>query len=205
MVALALFIRITHELKEQELDHIDDLLLFLFARLRTPWLTTVAENVTIFGSLAVVAVVSAIAITALWLARRRSAALQIFVALAGSAIWVQLLKNVIQRARPDELPPLVNASGFSYPSGHALTAAAGYLTLAIVCRRSIQSPALRIAVAVTAVVVVVLVGLSRIYLGVHYPSDVASGVLFGGAWAFLVAAWFADQGSSILRNGVHPG
>ena len=50
MVALALFVRITHELKEQELDQFDDLLLLLFARLRTPWLTTVAENVTIFGS-----------------------------------------------------------------------------------------------------------------------------------------------------------
>ena len=116
------------------------------------------------------------------------------VALAGSAMWVQLLKNVIQRARPDEFPPLVNASGFSYPSGHALTAAAGYLTLAIVCRRSIQNPAWRIAVVVTAVVLVVLVGLSRIYLGVHYPSDVVSGVLFGGAWACLVAAGFADHG-----------
>src|SRR5579871_3959585 len=109
MIALALFIRITHELREQELDRFDDLLLRSFVRVRVPWLTVVAKDVTILGSFVITAMVSAIAITALWLARNRPAALQIVVSLGGATIWVHLLKNVIQRIRPNAFSPLVQA------------------------------------------------------------------------------------------------
>ncbi len=190
MIALALFIRITHELREQELDRFDDLLLRSFVRVRVPWLTVVAKDVTILGSFVITAMVSAIAITALWLARNRPAALQIVVSLGGATIWVHLLKNVIQRIRPNAFSPLVQASGFSYPSGHSLTAAAVYLTLAIVCRRFIKTGVWRTIVTAAALLIIILVGSSRIYLGVHYPTDVASGILFGAGWAFLAAAWF---------------
>lgn len=192
-VALALFIRITHELREQELDWFDDLLLRSFVRIRVSWLTVAAKDITTLGSFAFTAAVSTIATTTLWLVRNRPAALQVLVSLAGATMWVHLLKNVIQRVRPNGFSPLVQASGFSYPSGHSLTAAAVYLTLAIVYQRSIKARVWRIIGTVIALLIINLVGLSRVYLGVHYPSDVASGILFGTGWALFVAAWFAAR------------
>jgi undecaprenyl-diphosphatase len=89
------------------------------------------------------------------------------------------------------IPQLVHASGFSYPSGHSITSSAIYLTMAILACRHFQSMSSRIVLLALAGLMIALISFSRIYLGVHYPSDTMSGALMGLAWALFMAALFA--------------
>jgi undecaprenyl-diphosphatase len=82
-------------------------------------------------------------------------------------------------------------SGLSYPSGHSLAAASLYLTVAILVCRHLQKTGHQIAILAMTIEIILLVGISRIYLGVHYPSDVASGISLGAAWALLLAGCFS--------------
>ena len=123
--------------------------------------------------------------------RDRPGALQILLASTGAGILTQVTKDVIERVRPTEAPQLITVSGFSYPSGHSLAVSALYLTLAIVASRHLRHSAAKIAVFLAVLSVIVLVGASRVYLGVHYMTDVASGILLGAAWALLLAGFFS--------------
>ncbi|MEO5668849.1 MAG: phosphatase PAP2 family protein [Bdellovibrionota bacterium] len=117
--------------------------------------------------------------------------MHLLVAALGSAMWTIALKNFIQRVRPTEIHPLVESLGFSYPSGHSLSSTAIFVTIAIIGSR--QCPAKqRVYAVLLAMMLSGLVALTRIYLGVHYPSDVLSGFFFGSAWAFLLASCFAN-------------
>jgi undecaprenyl-diphosphatase len=98
---------------------------------------------------------------------------------------------------------LVQVSGFSYPSGHSLAAAALYLTMAIVAGRHLRTRASKAVLVAGAFFLVGMVGVSRVYLGVHYPSDVASGVSLGTAWALILAAVFSLMASRV-RNRISP-
>jgi undecaprenyl-diphosphatase len=79
----------------------------------------------------------------------------------------------------------------SYPSGHSLAAASLYLTVAILVCRHLQRTGHQIAILAMTFGIILLVGMTRIYLGVHYPSDVASGISLGAAWALLLAGCFS--------------
>ena len=118
-------------------------------------------------------------------------ALQLVAASVGAGILTGTIKNFIDRPRPAEVTELIQVSGFSYPSGHSLGAAALYLTVAILVCRHLQSTGHKIAILAMTAAIVLLVGTSRIYLGVHYPSDVASGISLGTAWALLLAGCFS--------------
>src|SRR5207253_1546946 len=105
-------------------------------------------------------------------------------------------KDLIERARPQVVPRLVVVAGYSYPSGHSLASAAMYLTIGILTARHLRSLRDRLILIGTTALLVVMIALSRVYLGVHYPSDVASGVCLGASWAFLLAALFSVRHSS---------
>jgi len=113
-------------------------------------------------------------------------------ATVAGAMFNTGLKQVFARARPDLVPHEVIVTNASFPSGHAFGAAMIYLTLAALLSRRIQQPAARVLLLVLAIGVTAAVGVSRVALGVHWPSDVLAGWAAGAAWAlasWMIAGW----------------
>jgi len=97
----------------------------------------------------------------------------------------------LRKTKLSEVEHLVQVTGYSYPSGHSLAAAALYLTMAIVAGAQLRTVASKTVLFAGASLLVALVGISRVYLGVHYPSDVLSGIALGTAWALILSALIA--------------
>jgi undecaprenyl-diphosphatase len=127
-------------------------------------------------------------VLALALLHRLRSALIYGIALLAASVWTYLVKVTIARQRPPG-EPLVEATGFSFPSGHTLNSTVTYGLIALLIWRSAWPLWLRRASAIALGALVILVGLSRIALGVHYPSDVVGGWLAGLAVVAMVA-WF---------------
>lgn len=154
-------------------------------------------NLSALGSVAVTTVVTLIAIGYLVLANRRRLAALVAVCALGAAAWMWLLKTLYGRTRPTVVTQLDPLSSLSFPSGHSMISAALYLTLAVLIARTLPERRLRIFVVATGAALAVLVGLSRIYIGVHYPTDVVAGWAVGVAWALacgLLARWLGGKG-----------
>src|SRR5215510_15424411 len=100
-------------------------------------------------------------------------------ATGGGLVVASLIKDLVARPRPDILMHSVYVSSFSFPSGHAMMSAVTYLTLGALTAREFKRPLLKAYVMALAVIVTLLVGLSRVYLGVHWPSDVLAGWSLG--------------------------
>ena len=150
-----------------------------------PWLEGAMRDITSLGSASVLVLITAAVIIYLLLARRWGTALFIFVAVAGGQVLSSLLKVGIDRPRPELVSHLVNETSLSFPSGHAMLSAVTYLTLGSLAARFLHGRTTKIYVLSLAVLTTVLVGVSRIYLGVHWPSDVLAGWCAGFAWAML--------------------
>ena len=118
-------------------------------------------------------------------AKRSATAAFVIGAVAGGAILSSLLKIAFERARPVIVTHLVGVTSPSFPSGHALNASVTYLTLGMLLAKTEQNRAVRIYLISTAILLSVLVGCSRLYLGVHWPSDVLAGWCVGSAWALI--------------------
>ncbi|WP_192178137.1 phosphatase PAP2 family protein [Mesorhizobium amorphae] len=150
-----------------------------------PWLEGAMRDITSLGSASVLVLITAAVIVYLLMIRRPATALLIFVAVAGGEVLSSLLKAGIDRPRPDLVSHLVNETSFSFPSGHAMLSAVTYLTLGSLAARFLHGRTTKIFVLCLAVLTTVLVGISRVYLGVHWPSDVLAGWCAGFAWAML--------------------
>jgi undecaprenyl-diphosphatase len=112
-------------------------------------------------------------------------------ATLGGEIILEVIKLVIARPRPSGILPLIDAYGYSFPSGHSLVAAATYTTAAILICRELSRRTHRVLVAAAASLTIALVAASRVYLGVHYASDAIGGILLGTAWAAILARrWY---------------
>ncbi len=189
-----IFLKLTWELStEKDLEAFDRMVMTTVASWRAPIWNGSAVDITALGSVTLGVTVSIIAITLMLFARDRAGAIHLFAAGAGSALWNQLLKTLIARPRPDIVPHLVEVTGMSYPSGHSMSAAAIYLTLGILAARHFKSWYARGAIFALASCLIALVGLSRVYLGVHYPSDTISGIALGCAWALFLGALFSRR------------
>ncbi|PZR64419.1 MAG: acid phosphatase [Chloroflexi bacterium] len=153
--------------------------------------------ITEAGSTLVVTVLTLLLGVAL-LARRHIALALLAVGTVGASALLAsgLIKNIVARARPDVIHALAAVRGFSFPSGHATLSATLYGVVAVLIWRTRWPLRLRVAAITALGVLVVLVGLSRIYLGVHYPSDVLAGWLLGTAMVSLFTA-----ASARLRRG----
>lgn len=167
---------------------VDRAILLWVADLRTPPITSFMVGVTALGSPRPFTIVMLVALAILIALRDRRGVLQLVAAGLGTWILESATKNLLARTRPTEVVPLVQVSGYSYPSGHALAAAALYVTMAIIAGRYLRGRASKAVLIAATFVLITIVGASRVYLGVHYPSDVASGIALGTAWALLVSA-----------------
>ena len=132
------------------------------------------------------------------LAGHRRAAWLVAVASGGGLVVSTVLKAGFGRDRPDVVPHLAPAFTASFPSGHSMLAAVVYLTLGALLAVILPGRRIRAYALAVALVLVLLIGLSRVYLGVHYPSDVLAGWAAGLAWGALcglVARWLATRGA----------
>lgn len=173
------------------LQQIDNSILLWAEGLRSPFMNIMMIDITALGGLALTIVFGLISIIFFFMARDPAAAFHfIFTATGGYALSIYL-KGVIERPRPDIIPKLIQAGGFSYPSGHAITISAVYLTLAILAARHFKKHTDRTIIFALAVLVIFAVCFSRVYLGVHYPSDILSGALLGATWALVLGAIFS--------------
>jgi undecaprenyl-diphosphatase len=190
-LSFGIFVKISSELLENEVNGLDLSILTAIAKMRRPWLTSIAVDLTALGSITLVVLISVVVLCILLSLKDRLAAWQLLLNSLGAGIWTVIIKNVIERPRPESITPLVQVSGFSYPSGHSLASASLYLTIALLAVRYLPTTKARVLVFSLAVAVILLVCMSRVYLGVHYPSDVASGASLGIAWALLLAGSFS--------------
>ncbi|MBB6409790.1 phosphatase PAP2 family protein [Mesorhizobium sangaii] len=155
------------------------------------WLEGAMRDITSLGSSAVLVLITAATIVYLLLIRRPATALLVFVAVAGGQVLSSLLKLGVDRPRPELVSHLVNETSLSFPSGHAMLSAVTYLTLGSLAASFLPGRVTKIYVLSLAVLTTLLVGVSRIYLGVHWPSDVLAGWCAGFTWAML--CWLAAR------------
>jgi undecaprenyl-diphosphatase len=197
--AFLIFVRITREFIEGDVSAADSAILHAVIRTRTPWLTISAIDVTALGSITLVVLFSAFTLVVLLVLRDRLGALQLLAASAGAGILTLVTKDIIERTRPEEAQQLIVVSGFSYPSGHSVSTSALYLTIAIIACSYVQHSGARAAIFLAVSVVLIMVGASRVYLGVHYATDVVSGISLGAGWALVLTGiftLFGHRGSS---------
>jgi undecaprenyl-diphosphatase len=193
-LAVGTFLLVTHEtVTERRGGAFDRAVLLWLAQRRTPHLTAIMIDLTALGSSTLVAVFTSVTFALLVAVRDWRGAALMAIASAGTSLWTSLTKNLIEKARPTVVEHLVAVTGFSYPSGHSLAAAALYLTIGLVAASHLKTTAPRVVVVAGVAVVIALGGLSRMYLGVHYPSDVLAGVSLGAAWALILAAALARR------------
>lgn len=161
------------------------------------WFEEMVRDFTALGSAGVLVFLTATAIGYLLLDRKLRAALVVLVSVAGGLILSTLMKLGFDRPRPELMPPDMYVYSASFPSGHSMMAAVTYLTLGALLV-SVERPMRhRIYVVLLALFLTLVVGASRVYLGVHWPSDVVAGWAIGAAWALLcwaVMRWLQQQG-----------
>lgn len=189
------FAELADEVMEGETRAFDIAILFA---LRTPgdpadplgpaWVEEMARDVTGLGGIGVLTFLTLAAAGLLWLQRRRWTALYVLGAVGSGVTLSNAAKAFFDRPRPDLVPHGSLVYTASFPSGHSLMAAVVYLTLAALVARSFPERRLRAYVVALAILVTLAVGASRVYLGVHWPTDVLAGWAAGGAWALACAA-----------------
>jgi undecaprenyl-diphosphatase len=155
------------------------------------WLEFAALDVTALGSATVLGLTVAAVIGYLLLQGLPRMALFVFIASMGGSILNTFLKTLFARPRPAVVPHLREVMSLSFPSGHAMTSAAVYLTLGVLLMRVSSRRVTRWYCMGVAALATVLVGASRVYLGVHYPTDVLAGWMIGLSWALL--CWIVER------------
>lgn len=179
------------EVAEGDTKHFDMAILHAFRTpgqpadlLGPPWFEEMVRDVTSLGSYAFIILLLIALVGFLLLVRKNALALALTSAELGGMLTSTLLKNLFHRARPD-LEHATRVFTASFPSGHATLSAVTFLTLGALLTRTNADHRVKIYFMSVAVFLTFIVGLSRVYLGVHYPSDVLAGWCVGSAWATL--------------------
>jgi undecaprenyl-diphosphatase len=154
-----------------------------------PWLKEGMRDITAFGSTAGLSIIVAGVAGFLAVSGMRHAAVMVLLSVLSGVLLSNSLKAGFSRARPEFIPQDMIVYTASFPSGHTTLSAVVYLTLGALLCRTQSSLAVKVYVLSVAAFLTVIVGISRVYLGVHWPTDVIAGWLVGGTWALL--CWFA--------------
>jgi undecaprenyl-diphosphatase len=162
-----------------------------------PWVEEMGRDVTALGGIAVLSLVTVAVAGLLWLQGAARSAVLVVGAVVGGTLLSSFVKEVFDRPRPDLVPHEAAVYTASFPSGHSMMAAVTYLTLAALFARVQPKRRLKFYVLTVATIVTVAVGVSRVYLGVHWPTDVLAGWTAGAAWALACltfARWLGSRG-----------
>lgn len=152
------------------------------------WFGFAMRDITALGGATGLTLITLVIAGFLLVARKFATAGFVLAAITGGAVLSTLLKAIFLRARPTIVPHLVTVDTASFPSGHAMNSAIVFLTLGALLTRTQKSRTVRIYLVAVAILLTLLVGFSRVYLGVHWPSDVIAGWIVGAAWASFCLA-----------------
>jgi undecaprenyl-diphosphatase len=173
------------------MKRIDESIMTALARRRTDWIDAIVTPLATFATREPLTIQAAIAFAMIVVTIGGSAPLHFALAAVGSGLLSYLVKRTVGRPRPVGFHLIGELRSFSYPSGDLLTASAIYLTIALVASPHLPHGAARWLLFGIVTILLALLAVCRVYVGVHYPSDVAGGALLGLAWALFISAWFA--------------
>lgn len=189
---LFVFLQLTGEVMEGDTRAFDESLLLLLRSADEPgtpigpyWVQHAMDDITALGGTTVLSLMTVMVTVYLLLAKRGAIAAFTFFSVVGGWFLSALLKLGVARPRPDIVPHLVEVHDLSFPSGHAMLSAVTYLTLGALLSRAQPGRVTRIYMIGVAVFLTFIIGLSRVYLGVHYPTDVLGGWCAGATWALI--------------------
>jgi undecaprenyl-diphosphatase len=163
------------------------------------WFEFAVRDVTALGGYAVLTLLTILAVGFLLTTRKYADAVLLLIAVIGGEILNETLKVGFARPRPDLVAHVVDVSSASFPSGHAMISAATYLTIGALLARVQERRAVKTYIHATAIILTLIIGVSRVYLGVHWPTDVLAGWCLGAAWSILcvtAAGWLERRRSA---------
>lgn len=208
-----LFVELAAEVLEGDTASFDEAALLalrnpqdLLDPLGPKWMEEALRDFTALGGAGVSVLLTVGVVGLLYLQERRSMALYVVLAVASGVVISVLLKELFDRPRPDLVPHGSYVVTASFPSGHSMISAVTFLTLGALVARLQQRRSLQLYILSIAVLITFLVGFSRVYLGVHWPTDVLGGWAAGAVWALLcmgVARWLQLRGD-IEPSGKRP-
>lgn len=194
-LGLLVFLVITGVVVSGSTRHFDEMIVTAFresgnvSRPKGPYaLVGIMRDITSLGGATFVTLTTLIVAVYLLLQKKRRSLMLVLLATLGGGLLESVLKTLIARQRPGPLFQLMPEYSHSFPSGHSMMSAVVYLSLAVLLARIQKRRAIRIYVIIVALFLTFIIGVSRIYLGVHYPTDVLAGWSLGLAWASFV--WF---------------
>jgi len=203
------------EVLEGDTRAFDERILLLFRTARDhavpigpPWLREAMRDITALGSTSVLVIIVGAVVGFLAVSGLRHAAGMILLSVLLGVLLSSSLKWGFARPRPDLVPRDIVVYTASFPSGHTTLSAVVYLTLGALLCRTQSSIAVKAYILSIAAVLTASVGVSRVYLGVHWPTDVIAGWLIGGAWAFVcvsVMVWLQRRGEVEPEQPPSPG
>lgn len=200
------FLTIAGEMAEGETRSLDERLLLTLRLAGDPgnpvgprWLEEAMRDVTALGGFTVLTLITVTAVIALARAGRARQAWVVGMVVVGAELSSDLLKLVYARPRPDLVPHGSYVYSNSFPSGHSTISVATYFVLAIVLAGVVKRRQSRTMIYAVAALLVLSIGFSRVYLGVHWPTDVLAGWALGSAWA--TAGWFLISPASAPHSG----
>ena len=201
-----LFIELADQIDEGEAGRFDSRVLLALRNPADPsdplgpgWFEEFGRDVTALGGFGILTCLTFAAAGFLWLSGRHRSMLLLLASVGGGQLLSTVFKRGFDRPRPDLVPHEAVVYTASFPSGHAMMAAVTWLTLAAMLARVQPNRVLKAYVLALGIIVSAAVGVSRIYLGVHWPTDVLAGWTAGAAWALLcwTAARRLEQGGSV--------
>ncbi len=194
IIFTVIFVKIFDFVKDngKDVTPFDRSLLYFMYHHRAPFLTTAAKVLAHMGSPPVIVGFAAVAaVVGLFWHRVRGAAWTLPIAVIGAGVIIQGVKLLVHRPRPSFFAPILHESGFSFPSGHSLIAMVVYGLLGYFALNLFKNEAARLAVRIVTVLIVFSIGVSRVYVGVHYPTDVLAGWTAGVPW--LIACLYLHE------------
>jgi undecaprenyl-diphosphatase len=195
VIGTLIFILIANEVSEGETNNFDLKILKslrvegdLHKPIGPEWIELTMSDITSLGGATVTIIITIIVAGFLILQKNYNALWLVLIATIGGALVALGLKELMGRERPPLIFHLVYVDSLSFPSGHSMISAVVYLTQAFLLARIQTQRSTRVYIITVALILTFLIGLSRVYLGVHYPTDVLAGWSIGFAWALL--CWF---------------
>lgn len=187
---VGLFTSLADEVREGDTQGFDRaVLVFLRSNVAFPQLDSAMIVLTDFGGVLAITLMTAAMVTFMWKKRMFSRAAVLLLSMGGIATAVTLLKLIIARERPSDVGSIISEASFSFPSGHSM----GSMGLAVAVVLLMWPTRWRVVVLAAAVLYVLTIGFSRLYLGVHYPTDVLAGWLLGAGWVTAVYVIFKSN------------
>lgn len=187
IAALFFFGWLADEMLEGDTSRFDETVRNYVHGFAFPALTSVMQAASFLGSTLFLTVFGVFIVVVLYLRKHRRGAIIFAVTTIGSSLLLVTLKYAFKRVRPEPFFETILPASYSFPSGHSLASFCFYGALAAILTARIKNIRLKILIWISAILLIPLIGTSRVYLGVHYPSDVIAGFVVGLIWVITIA------------------